>query len=133
MEEVALELRALGVATVVVKGGHLAAAAGSAGVDSPDVVAGPRGVRVLPAARVETGNDHGTGCSLSAAIAANLALGSDPLEAVLAAKAFVHRALEGAARWRLGAGHGPIDHLGWSTGGIPPVAAGRAATRAHRP
>jgi hydroxymethylpyrimidine/phosphomethylpyrimidine kinase len=115
MTEVAEELRGLGAATVVVKGGHLPAA-GGAGVephDCPDVVAGPGGTVVLPAERVATGNDHGTGCTLSAAIAAGLALGLEPSKAITGAKAFVHRALVGAAGWRLGAGHGPIDHFGW--------------------
>ncbi len=136
MREVAEELRGLGAATVVVKGGHLPAAVGAArggaaveggddGEDAgcPDVVAGPDGTMVLPATRVATGNDHGTGCTLSAAIAASLALGADPSTAVADAKQFVHRALEGAARWHLGAGHGPIDHFGWSSpaaGGRPP-------------
>lgn len=127
----ARELQAMGAATVVIKGGDLDRAlldAGRAssedhdpdgpgrGIGSPDVVAGPSDVRVLEGTRVATGNDHGTGCSLSAAIAAGLALGADPLDAVVAAKAFVRRALEGGARWTIGAGHGPIDHLGWSVG-----------------
>jgi hydroxymethylpyrimidine kinase/phosphomethylpyrimidine kinase len=92
---------------VVVKGGHLTDSA-------DDVVVGPEGVTVLPGARVATGNDHGTGCSLSAAIAARLAQGDEVLDAITAAKAFVHRALAGSAGWRLGAGHGPVDHFGWS-------------------
>lgn len=115
MVEAAEELRALGAEVVVVKGGHFEAAGGErAHGGAPDVVAGPGGIEILEAERVATGNDHGTGCSLSAAIAANLALGAEPLVAIGAAKAFVHRALVGAAGWRLGAGHGPIDHLGWS-------------------
>jgi hydroxymethylpyrimidine kinase/phosphomethylpyrimidine kinase len=92
---------------VVVKGGHLTESA-------DDVVVGPEGVAVLPSTRVETGNDHGTGCSLSAAIAARLAQGDTVLDAITAAKEFVHRALAGAAGWRLGSGHGPVDHFGWS-------------------
>ena len=112
--EVAEELRALGPTTVVVKGGHFLGADPAA---SPDVVAGPGGPVVLEGHRVATTNDHGTGCSLSAAIAANLAHGCSPLEAITLAKGYVERALAGAAAWRLGAGHGPIDHLGWSTGG----------------
>jgi len=115
MLEAAEELRELGTGTVVVKGGHL----GREGFDeSPDVVAGPTGTLVLEAARIDTPNDHGTGCSLSAAIAANLALGADVLSAITAAKAFVARGLAGAATWRIGAGHGPIDHFGW--GASPP-------------
>ena len=125
MAEVAEELRALGTGTVVVKGGHFptpnAGPPGKWDLDrtaagSPDVVAGPGGIVVLPASRVATVNDHGTGCSLSAAIAAHLALGATPLQAVRKAKTFVHRALVGAAGWRLGAGHGPIDHFGWTSG-----------------
>ena len=119
MVAAAEELRGLGTETVVVKGGHLARALGSdpkrQSVPSPDVVVGPGGPVVLEADRVTTGNDHGTGCSLSAAIAANLALGSTTEEAVRAAKDYVHRALVGGAAWRLGGGHGPIDHFGWSS------------------
>jgi hydroxymethylpyrimidine/phosphomethylpyrimidine kinase len=108
MIEAAEELRRLGPIFVVVKGGHLSAPS------SPDVVAGPRGTSLLRAPRVETPNDHGTGCSLSAAIAAQLARGTEPEEAIVAAKRFVHDALARAAGWQLGGGHGPIDHLGWT-------------------
>ncbi len=112
MVDVARELRGLGAEVVVVKGGHLSETA--PGAAAPDVVVDGEGVVVLPAQRIATANDHGTGCSLSAAIAARLALGDEPRSAITAAKAFVHRALVGAAGWRLGAGHGPIDHLGWA-------------------
>jgi hydroxymethylpyrimidine/phosphomethylpyrimidine kinase len=104
---VAERIRATGARYVVVKGGHLTESA-------DDVVAGPDGVVVLPGKRVDTGNDHGTGCSLSAAVAAHLARGSGVPEAIALAKAFVARALAGGAGWRLGAGHGPLDHFGWS-------------------
>jgi hydroxymethylpyrimidine kinase/phosphomethylpyrimidine kinase len=123
MVAAAEELRSLGPTSVVVKGGHLGAASGVADAPSPDVVVGPAGTRVLEADRLATGNDHGTGCSLSAAIAAHLALGAGTLDAVVAAKAYVHRALAGAAGWRLGSGHGPIDHFGWGDApGGPPSA-----------
>jgi hydroxymethylpyrimidine kinase/phosphomethylpyrimidine kinase len=105
--EIAQRLRRTGARYVVVKGGHLTSSA-------DDVVAGPEGVSVLPGTRVPTANDHGTGCSLSAAIAANLALGHAVDDAVAAAKAFVALALAGGAQWRLGGGHGPLDHFGWS-------------------
>ena len=105
--EVAEKIRATGPLWVVVKGGHLADSA-------DDVVAGPAGTLVLEAPRVASGNDHGTGCTLSAATAANLALGHSVPEALRAAKAYVTRALAGAAEWRLGSGHGPLDHFGWS-------------------
>jgi hydroxymethylpyrimidine/phosphomethylpyrimidine kinase len=109
MTDAAEQIRAGGTRYVVVKGGHLTDAA-------HDVVAGPEGVTVLEAGRVATGNDHGTGCSLSAAIAANLAQGAGVLEAIRASKSFVARGLAGGAAWRLGRGHGPIDHFGWSSG-----------------
>ena len=105
--EVAEKIRAVGPAWVVVKGGHLADSA-------DDVVAGPDGTVVLEGPRVASGNDHGTGCTLSAATAANLALGRSVPDALAAAKAFVTQALEGAAGWRLGTGHGPLDHFGWA-------------------
>jgi hydroxymethylpyrimidine/phosphomethylpyrimidine kinase len=104
---VAEGLCAAGARYAVVKGGHLTDSA-------DDVVAGPDGVAVLPGVRVTTGNDHGTGCSLSAAVTARLALGDDVLGAIRAAKEFVARGLAVSARWRLGSGHGPIDHFGWS-------------------
>jgi hydroxymethylpyrimidine/phosphomethylpyrimidine kinase len=100
-------LRATGARYVVVKGGHL--------VDSADdVVAGPDGVLVLPGTRVDTANDHGTGCSLSAAVTALLAREVALPDALEQAKVYVTRALAGGAAWRLGAGHGPLDHFGWS-------------------
>jgi hydroxymethylpyrimidine/phosphomethylpyrimidine kinase len=108
MAEAAGQIRSRGATYVVVKGGHLTDVA-------HDVVAGPEGTTVLEGTRVDTRNDHGTGCSLSAAIAAHLALGADPLTAIREGKAFVARGLAGGAGWRLGAGHGPIDHFGWSS------------------
>jgi hydroxymethylpyrimidine/phosphomethylpyrimidine kinase len=105
---IARTIRETGARYVVVKGGHLTESA-------DDVVAGPDGESVLPGTRVPTGNDHGTGCSLSAAVAANLALGASVPSAIEQAKAFVARALAGSANWHLGSGHGPLDHFGWST------------------
>jgi hydroxymethylpyrimidine/phosphomethylpyrimidine kinase len=107
MGAAAEQIRSRGATYVVVKGGHLTDVA-------HDVVAGPEGTTVLEATRIDTRNDHGTGCSLSAAIAANLALGVDGPTAISRAKAFVARGLAGGASWTLGAGHGPIDHFGWS-------------------
>jgi hydroxymethylpyrimidine/phosphomethylpyrimidine kinase len=105
---VAWRIREMGARSVVVKGGHLTESA-------DDVVVGPDGESVLPGTRVATGNDHGTGCSLSAAVAANLARGLSVPTAIAEAKAFVATALAGGATWRLGSGHGPLDHFGWST------------------
>ena len=106
-------LRSLGATWVVIKGGHLLSGGVTATL-APDVVVGPDGVHELTAERITTRNDHGTGCSMSSAIAARLALGSPTLEAIESAKAFVHAGLIGARAWELGHGHGPIDHMGWS-------------------
>ncbi len=114
-------LRRLGTAVVVVKGGHLS------GDVTADVVAGPGGVVVIESTRVHTRNDHGTGCSLSAAIAAQLALGATSLRAVERAKDYVHRALAGAVGWQLGQGHGPIDHFGWTAEGGPSTSSAAVA------
>ncbi|HEV8065551.1 MAG TPA: bifunctional hydroxymethylpyrimidine kinase/phosphomethylpyrimidine kinase [Acidimicrobiales bacterium] len=106
MSQAARELQSLGPSLVVVKGGHLP------GREAVDVAFDGQAVTLLRGRWVETRNNHGTGCSFSAAIAAQLARGLEPLEAALEAKAFVHRAIELAAGWQLGGGHGPIDHLG---------------------
>lgn len=109
MEAAAVELLRLGVDAVVVKGGD----AVDEGDRSVDVLATRAGVARLALPRIDTRNDHGSGCSLAAATAARLALGDDVEVAVRTAKAFVHRALAGARTWRLGAGHGPVDAFGW--------------------
>lgn len=80
------------------------------GERSVDVVIGPDGVDELPGPRVETANDHGTGCTFASATAALLALGRTVPEALAGAKAFVADRLARSASWRLGAGHGPVDH-----------------------
>ena len=112
MADAGRALVSLGATWAVVKGGHLLDG-GDTESAAPDVLVGPTGVTELEGTRVATTNDHGTGCSMAAAITANLANGLNVSEAVVEAKAFVHQALSGAVGWRLGAGHGPIDHLGW--------------------
>ena len=109
--EAARALGALGPDLVLVKGGHAVADAGG---DAVDVLWDGTRLRELRAPRVSGRNDHGTGCSLASAAAAGLAQGQDALSAVAAAKAYVARALAGGAAWRLGAGHGPLDHFGWA-------------------
>ena len=100
MAAAATTLLSMGPRCVVVKGGHRVEGFATAAV-APDVVV------------IETRNDHGTGCSLASAIAVGLAEGLETLAAVRRAKTFVADALSGAASWHVGAGHGPIDHLGW--------------------
>ena len=108
--EAARTLAASGPAVVVITGG------GPTGdeEEAVDVVATGGDVVVHRSHRIDTDNDHGTGCSFASAVAVGLAHGDEPMYAVDRARAFVRRALAGAAHWRLGAGHGPIDHLGWS-------------------
>lgn len=111
VERLARTLLALGPNYVLVKGGHLV---NSPRPDrSPDLLLGRGELVVFDAVRVRTSNDHGTGCSLSSAIAAGLALGRSVEDATRDAKSFVLAALEGAVGWQLGKGRGPIDHLGW--------------------
>jgi hydroxymethylpyrimidine/phosphomethylpyrimidine kinase len=105
MEAAARQLIARGARAVLVKGGHLA------GDTVSDLLlargAAPKWMRD---ARIPTANTHGTGCTLSSAIASQLALGADLGEAVLRARAFVRAALEAGARVRTGAGSGPLNH-----------------------
>jgi hydroxymethylpyrimidine/phosphomethylpyrimidine kinase len=101
----AAELAALGPRCVVVKGGHRLAAA----PDATDLVWLDGEITLLTAPWIDTRNNHGTGCTFAATVAARLARG-EPLDRALAtAKAYVHAMLREAAGWRLGAGHGPLS------------------------
>lgn len=97
-------LGATGARWVVVKGGHL-----RTGGEAVDVVWHDGSIRLLRAPWVDTANTHGTGCTFAAATAARLARGDDVPAALRGAKSYVHRALQGAAGWRLGAGPGPLS------------------------
>jgi hydroxymethylpyrimidine/phosphomethylpyrimidine kinase len=98
-------LLAMGCPAVLIKGGH------GEGSESVDYLVRADGVIALRAPRVATKNTHGTGCSLSSAIAAGLAKG-EPLEsAVRNAKVFVSAAIAEADRFAVGHGHGPVHHF----------------------
>ena len=98
-------LRALGPDWVLLKGGHLAGSS-----ESTDLLSGPTGVHRFPAPRIATRNDHGTGCTLSAAIAALLP--RMPMEqAVARAKSYLQGALAAADQLDVGQGHGPLHHF----------------------
>lgn len=101
------DLAELGPRAVLLKGGHLT------GKCSPDLFydAAEGKLAVLEAERVETANSHGTGCTLSSAIAAFLARGCSVAEAVREAKTYVTQALQAGADYRLGHGHGPVHHF----------------------
>lgn len=104
MRAAATALRALGPEAVLVKGGHLP------GPDSTDVYADAAVTQELSAPRIETKNTHGTGCTLSSAIAALLPR-LPPLEAVREAKAYLTEAIARADDLDVGAGHGPVHHF----------------------
>jgi hydroxymethylpyrimidine/phosphomethylpyrimidine kinase len=89
----------------LIKGGH------GQGAESIDYLVTGRGTIALSAPRIATPNTHGTGCSLSSAIAAGLAKGEDLETAVRQAKAWVSAAIAAADRFSVGHGHGPIHHF----------------------
>lgn len=95
----------LGPQAVLMKGGHLD------GAESPDCLAMTDDVTWFEAARTQTVNTHGTGCSLSSALAAQLAYGRAPTAATTAAKSYVTNALAHADALSVGSGHGPTHHF----------------------
>ena len=105
MQAAALELLGKGARAVLLKGGHLA---GDVVSDLLQVAgAAPHWMR---APRIATPNTHGTGCTLSSAIAAYLALGHTLVDAVEAARVYVRGALAAGASVKTGQGSGPLNH-----------------------
>ena len=106
LEEAARALLALGAPAVLLKGGHLA------GERVQDLLlTGPDATPLrLESARIASRNVHGTGCTLSSAVACHLALGLDVPEAVQAARRYILGAIAAGAAVRTGAGHGPLNH-----------------------
>ncbi len=102
VEEVCRRIHRLGASYVLVKGGH-------ASGDAVDWLYDGKRVIHYSSSRIDTTNTHGTGCTLSAAIAAYLALGRDVAEAVSGAKEYITAAIRHA--YPLGKGHGPVNHL----------------------
>jgi hydroxymethylpyrimidine/phosphomethylpyrimidine kinase len=96
---------ALGCRAVLIKGGH------GDGPESIDYLIGRTGVIRLAAPRIRTRNTHGTGCTLSSAIAAGLARGEPLEEAVRNAKTYITAAIAAADRLNVGHGHGPVHHF----------------------
>lgn len=105
MQQIAERLHALGFAAVLVKGGH------RAGTSCDDILYDGTCFRIFSAPRVATRHTHGTGCTLSAAIAAHLAQGRDIPGAVEAAKSYLQHALETADELQVGHGPGPLNHF----------------------
>jgi hydroxymethylpyrimidine/phosphomethylpyrimidine kinase len=109
-DEAAMEAQAeailrLGARAVLVKGGH------GTGPESADLLMSSAGKRWFHAPRIDTLNTHGTGCTLSSAIAAGLAHGLALETAVEAAKLYITEAIAAADRLQIGRGHGPVHHF----------------------
>jgi hydroxymethylpyrimidine/phosphomethylpyrimidine kinase len=103
MERAARALVESGAGAALIKGGHLEGAA------VIDILWTGREQHVFEAPRLESRHTHGTGCTLSSAIAAGLASGRDLRQAVASGIAYVRRAIESAPG--LGSGHGPLNHF----------------------
>jgi hydroxymethylpyrimidine/phosphomethylpyrimidine kinase len=105
MEAQARAILALGARNVLIKGGH------GEGENSVDLLVGGGDVVRFAAKRIATKNTHGTGCTMSSAIAAGLAKGFSLKEAVRQAKTYVTAAIAGADALHVGHGRGPLDHF----------------------
>jgi hydroxymethylpyrimidine/phosphomethylpyrimidine kinase len=98
-------LVAMGCRAVLMKGGH------GEGSESIDYLIERDAVARFSGPRIATRNTHGTGCSLSSAIAAGLAKGMDLASAMRDAKSWINAAIAAADRFAVGHGHGPIHHF----------------------
>ena len=107
MREAARKLHETTGAAVLIKGGHLESR-------PLDLLYADGVLHEFEAERIETVHTHGTGCTYSAAITANLALGKTLIEAVAAAKRFIAEAIRTAPG--IGAGQGPVNHFTPSSG-----------------
>ena len=105
MEVQAREILALGARNVLIKGGH------GAGDESVDLLIGEGDVLRLSAKRIATTSPHGTGCTLSSAIVAELAQGLGLKSAAEDAKEYVTAAIAAARNLHIGHGHGPLHHF----------------------
>ena len=105
MRAQAQRLLALGANAVLIKGGHAPQR------DATDLLVTHDALVRFTAEKVETANTHGTGCTLSSAIAAALAKGASLSEAVAEAKAYVTAAIAAADELTVGHGHGPVHHF----------------------
>lgn len=105
IEDMAQDLADMFDVDVLLKGGHLK------GKDVIDVLVSGEEIHVLEAPRVDTLNTHGTGCTLSSALAALLACGLPMAEAAAVAKDYLTGALEASGDLDVGKGHGPVQHF----------------------
>jgi hydroxymethylpyrimidine/phosphomethylpyrimidine kinase len=110
MMTAAEKILSIGTPAVLVKGGHLS------GDSADDLLAisssyTPPATKWFHHSRIATSNTHGTGCTLSSAIAAHLARGNDITTAVTAAIDYLTRAITEGAAFKIGHGHGPVHHF----------------------
>lgn len=105
MEACGRALTGQGAQAVLVKGGHMA------GEMAIDMLVTPAACQRFEARRIDTPNTHGTGCTLSSAIAAGLGRGLDLVAAISAAKIYLGGALQHSATLAVGTGHGPVQHF----------------------
>jgi hydroxymethylpyrimidine/phosphomethylpyrimidine kinase len=106
MEAAAIELQTLGAKNILIKGGHNEESLSS------DFLLTESGKRMwFESERIETKNTHGTGCTLSSAIAAYIGKGYSVVNAVAHAKQYMSDAIKHGAHYKLGAGHGPVHHF----------------------
>ncbi len=106
MQDMVEELRALGAKAVLLKGGHL-----EQNENSNDLMILPTSTTLISAKRFPTKNTHGTGCTLSSAIASYLAQGNDLTQAVELGKRYISEAIAHADQLDVGQGHGPVNHF----------------------
>ncbi len=105
MRHQAEKIRALGADTVLIKGGH------REGPEAVDLLVDASGAKRLVSKRISTLNIHGTGCTLSSAIASFLAKGANLTDAVSLAKNYITEAIAAADKLGIGHGHGPVHHF----------------------
>ncbi len=106
MNAMIADLRALGAGAVLLKGGHL-----EHDQNSNDLLITRDSVELISAKRHATKNTHGTGCTLSSAIASYLAQGNDVTQSVKLAKEYISQAIAHADELAVGQGHGPVHHF----------------------
>ena len=104
MEQAAAELYGRYGCAFLLKGGHLE------GDRMTDILFDGQ-IHRFSSPRIDTGNLHGTGCTLSSAIATLLGQGHTLPEAVCLGKAYMDKAIEAAREWRIGSGYGPLCHF----------------------
>ncbi len=106
MKQAALKILQMGSYAVLIKGGHLT------GEDLYDFYVDKTGAEQLfQSKKIVSNNTHGTGCTLSSAIASFLALGEDLITSIGKAKTYVHLAIEAGQEVKTGKGHGPLNHF----------------------